>query len=98
MPDYFRFLFKEEVKEMDPKEGKKIMEVITSYERKGREEGMEKGREEGREKGRKEGREEGIIQVAKRMLAKGKQVDEVAELTTLSIIDVEQLKVEMTKD
>jgi len=86
--------FKEEVKEMDPKEGKKIMEVITSYERKGREEGIEKGMEKGREKGR----EEGILQVAKRMLAKGKQVDEVADLTDLSIIDVERLKVEMTKD
>jgi len=32
------------------------------------------------------------------MLAKGKQVDEVADLTALSIIDVEKLKVEMTKD
>jgi len=82
--------FKEEVKEMDPKEGEKIMEVITSYERKGREEGIQRGMEKGRE--------EGIIQVAKRMLAKGKQVDEVADLTDLSITDVEKLKIEMTKD
>ncbi|MDG5789892.1 transposase [Evansella sp. AB-P1] len=75
--------FQEEVKAMDPKEAKKIMEVITSYERKGIEQGIEQGKEQG------------LGQVAKRMLSKGKQVEEIADLTGLSISDVERLKEEM---
>ena len=77
---------------MKPKEGEKIMEIMNSYERKGREIGVEKGiekgivkgREEGIEKGIEKGREEAILSVAKRMLKKGRSVEEVADLTGLS--------------
>lgn len=65
---------------MKPKEGEKIMEIMNSYERKGREIGVE----EGIEKGREEGREEAILSVAKRMLEKGKTTEEIADLTGLS--------------
>lgn len=68
--------FKEEVKAMKPKEGEKIMEIMNSYERKGREIGVEEGMEKGRE--------EAILSVARRMLNKGKTVEEVADLTGLS--------------
>src|SRR5690554_3727846 len=54
-------VFFEEVKKMDKKERDEVMEIMTSYERKG----MEKGIEKGIEKGRKAGIEEGILQVAK---------------------------------
>src|SRR5690554_6095856 len=54
-------VFFEEVKKMDKKERDEVMEIMTSYERKG----LEKGIEKGIEKGRKAGIEEGILQVAK---------------------------------
>ncbi|MDG5788840.1 transposase [Evansella sp. AB-P1] len=82
LTDDEEYRFKEEVKAMDPKEGERIMEVITSYERIGMEKGMEKG----------------IEKVAKRMLEKGKQVDEIAELTGLSIVDVDRLREEISKN
>ena len=44
------------------------------------------------EKGREEGRIEGIQIIAKKMLAKGKSVDEVIEFTELSREEVEKLK------
>ena len=52
------------------------MEIINSYER--------KGREIGREEGREIGREEAILSIAKRMLEKGKTAEEVVDLTGLS--------------
>ncbi|WP_246596291.1 transposase [Bacillus alkalicola] len=76
--------FKEEVKAMEPKEGEKIMEVITSYERKG----IELGRKEGIE----QGIEQGIALVAKRMLEQGKEVEEVVIFTGLSTDKIERLK------
>jgi predicted transposase YdaD len=45
------------VKEMSSKEGEKIVEIINSYERKGRENGKQEGRQEVREEGRQEGRQ-----------------------------------------
>ena len=61
----------------------------------GFEKGMEKGREEGMqqgmEKGREEGREEALLQTAKKFLAKGISVDDVAEATGLSIDRVRAL-------
>ncbi|MDG5789893.1 transposase [Evansella sp. AB-P1] len=103
LTDDEEYQFQEEVKAMDPKEAKKIMEVITSYERKGIEigveqgieQGIEKGIEQGIEKGIEQGIEKGLGQVAKRMLSKGKKVDEIIDLTGLSISDVERLRAEM---
>ncbi|UCZ54949.1 transposase [Bacillus shivajii] len=71
--------FQEEVKAMSPKEGDKIMEIMTSYERKGMEKGMEKG----------------ISAVAKKLLSKGMPVEEIIEVTGLSKEQVEQLKEEI---
>ncbi|MBU9724234.1 MULTISPECIES: Rpn family recombination-promoting nuclease/putative transposase [Bacillaceae] len=72
--------FKEEVHAMNPKESEKIMEIITSYEKKGREQGMEQGMELK------------SIEVAIRMLEKNMLVDEIAEITGLSLEKVESLK------
>ena len=61
----------------------------------GREEGLAEGREEGRaegrEEGRAEGREEGILAIARKMKQKGKTVEEIAELTDLTIEEIERL-------
>ena len=61
----------------------------------GQAEGLAKGREEGREeglaKGRKEGRAEGIIDIAKKMLLAGMDIDTIAEMTGLSKSEIEKL-------
>lgn len=44
------------------------------------------------------GIEKGIVQVAKRMLARGKNVDEIMDLTGLSKSEVDRLKAEVTGD
>ena len=54
----------------------------------------DKGEERGIEKGRKEGRKEEKIAMAKKMLAKGKQIDEIIELTELT---KEEIEVEIEK-
>ncbi|MBU9724235.1 transposase [Bacillus alkalicola] len=64
--------FKEEVHAMNPKESEKIMEIITSYEKKGM--------------------ELKSIEVARRMLEKNMSLDEIAEITGLSLEKVESLK------
>ena len=52
---------------------------------KAREEGEEKGIEKGIEKGMEKGMEKGKLEVARRMLAKGMSMEDVADLTDLSM-------------
>ena len=56
---------------------------------------LEKGREEGRVEGRAEGREEGknlkAIQIAKKMLAAGMDIDTIINMTDLSKSEIEKL-------
>ncbi|MBU9723534.1 transposase, partial [Bacillus alkalicola] len=79
------------------KEGEKIMEVITSYERKGIELGRKEGIEQGIEKGIEQGIEQGVALVAKRMLAQGKEVEEVVTFTGLSTDKIVRMKKEIGK-
>ena len=58
---------------------------------KGREEGRAVGREEGREEGRAKGRVEGVIQVAKKLLESGMDVDTIMKMTDLSKSEIEKL-------
>ena len=58
---------------------------------KGREEGRAEGREEGRAEGREEGRVEGVIQVAKKLLESGMDVDTIMKMTDLSKSEIEKL-------
>ena len=58
---------------------------------KGREEGRAVGREEGRAVGREEGRVEGVIQVAKKLLESGMDVDTILKMTDLSKSEIEKL-------
>jgi hypothetical protein len=81
----------EEEKAMSSKEGEKIMEIINSYERKGREIGKQEGRQEGKKEGKQEGREEAIMMVAKRMKEKGKTNEEIADLMGLEIEVIERI-------
>ena len=58
---------------------------------KGREEGRAEGREEGRAEGRAEGRVEGVIQVARKLLDAGMDVDTIMKMTDLSKGEIEKL-------
>jgi predicted transposase/invertase (TIGR01784 family) len=58
---------------------------------KGREEGMEKGIEKGIEKGREEGEYKKAVQIAKKMLFKNHSLQDIADLTGLSISEIESL-------
>ena len=49
------------------------------------------GRKEGLEEGRAEGLAEGILVVALKMKQKGKSIEEIVELTGLSLEEIEQL-------
>ena len=69
--------------------GRRDMMAMKSYaERTGREKGMEEGRKEGRKEGREKGIEEGKleerIEIAKRLLKKGINVEDIVEITGLS--------------
>ena len=55
------------------------------------EKGREEGRAVGREEGRAEGRVEGVIQVAKKLLESGMDVDTIMKMTDLSKNEIEKL-------
>lgn len=50
---------------------------------------------EGKEKGRMEGKLEKAIEIAKKLLAKGASIEDIAEITDLPVSDVKKLKNEM---
>ena len=58
---------------------------------KGREEGRAEGRAEGREEGREEGKNLKAIQIAKKMLAAGMDIDTIINMTDLSKSEIEKL-------
>jgi predicted transposase/invertase (TIGR01784 family) len=75
-----------EVNQMETKEAKQVLDLIISYEQRG----MEKGMEKGIEKGRKQGVELAKIDIAKKMLAKGFDIDAIHELTGLPIEKIQK--------
>ena len=62
----------------------------------GRKEGIKEGRKEGREEGREEGIKEGIeqdrIEIAKKMIKKKMKIEDICEITGLTIEEIEELK------
>ena len=70
--------------------------VYKHAEEKGIEKGIEKGRKEGKEEGRiegkKEGKEEGRKEFALKLLAHNYPLDEIADLTDLSIDEIKKLE------
>ncbi|KPC97342.1 flagellar assembly protein H [Geobacillus sp. BCO2] len=85
---------------METKEAKRVMELIVSYEQRGLEKGIQQGIEQGlkqgmkqgMKQGRQQGIEEGKLDVVKRMLAKGYDVDTIHELTGLPMEKIERMK------
>ena len=67
--------------------------VIGEYhEQKGFKEGLEQGRAEGREQGRAEGGKERALNSARKMLARGYEVSEIAEVTELTPEEINALQ------
>ena len=54
-------------------------------------EGLAEGREKGLAEGRAEGRAEGLAEAAKRMLAAGMSLAEVAEILKIDIVDLDRM-------
>lgn len=77
---------------METKEAKQVMELIVSYEQRGMEKGIQQGVKQGMKQGRQKGIEEGKLDVVKRMLAKGYDVDTIHELTGLPVEKIERVK------
>ncbi|WP_236930836.1 transposase [Geobacillus sp. JS12] len=77
-----------EVEQMETKEKERVLELIISYEQKGKIE----GREEGREEGRKEGAEQEKRDIAKRMLMKGFDAQTIHELTGLPVAEIGEMR------
>ncbi|KJE29123.1 hypothetical protein LG52_3506 [Geobacillus kaustophilus] len=76
-----------EVKAMETKEKEKVLELIISYEQKGRKEGLK----EGIQQGMKEGMKQGMKQLVCNMARKGMTVKEISHLVDLSQEEVRRL-------
>ena len=98
----FTKLFEEaEIAKFTPTELKEYEDSLKAYRdvknsidtalEKGREEGRAEVRAEGREEGRAEGRVEGVIQVAKKLLESGMDIDTIMKMTDLSKSEIEKL-------
>ena len=57
-----------------------------------RKQGKQEGLEEGLEEGEKKGKQEAKLEDARRMLEKGYPIEDVCEITGLSLDEVEKLK------
>jgi len=61
--------------------------ILAKFEQKAMEKGLEKGREEGREEGREKGREEGKIEAARKLLAEGMKIEDIARILEINESD-----------
>ena len=90
----FTKLFEEaEIAKFTPTELKEYEDSLKAYRdvKNSIDTALEKGREEGREEGRAEGREQRNIEIAKKMLAAGMDIDTVIKMTDLSKSEIEKL-------
>ena len=67
-------------------------EITDMFIKEAKSEGISMGRSEGISMGRTEGLREGRISTAQKMLDKGMSVEEIQEMTDLSIEDIKALK------
>jgi predicted transposase YdaD len=59
------------------------MSYVTSFERLGREEGLQQGLQQGREEGREEGEYIKATTIAKKLIAQGRSIQYIQDLTNL---------------
>ncbi|AEV19699.1 UNVERIFIED_ORG: putative transposase/invertase (TIGR01784 family) [Anoxybacillus amylolyticus] len=80
-----------EVKAMETKEREKVLELIISYEQKGRKAGWEEGMKRGLQQGIKQGMKQGMKQLIRNMARKGMTEKDIAQLVDLPVEDVRAL-------
>ena len=76
-------------------ENERISEQVTALEegiKKGKAAGLIEGEKIGIEKGRAEGEHKKAIETAKKMIAKGLSIEDIAEFTGLSVEEINQLQ------
>lgn len=73
-------ILKKEINKLDPEEEVRVMEIMTSWERKGIEKGLQQGRTEGK------------LEVVKRLLDMGMEIESIAKATGLDAKEIEKLK------
>jgi predicted transposase/invertase (TIGR01784 family) len=101
-PDVFTEVLHMQRLERDPEVQKKIDDLVRTFEwdkkwkeeglQEGLQRGLQEGLEQGIEKGIKKGMKEGKLAVALKLLAKGMPLHEVAEVTGLSMEQLEQIR------
>ena len=69
-----------------------LQEAILTYSEEAELRGLEKGREEGIEKGREEGVERKAFEVARKMLARGMALSDIAEIVELPVDKIQILR------
>ena len=100
MGDYYNILHtaKEEAERIGLEKGlvegleKGLAEGLEKGLAEGREKGLAEGREKGLAEGRAEGRVEAQLEVARKMLAAGMPVEQIAELTGLAVETLYELQ------
>ena len=70
----------------------KERDYLTSAEEKGKKLGVQEGIEIGEKKGREEGKQEERLEIARKMLGKGKSIEEIKEITGLTEEEIERIK------
>ena len=83
-------------KYVNDEETKELLAKWSDYiaENKGYEEGIEEGRIEGRAEGIEEGSKQKAYEIAKKMLKKGNSIEDIYDITGLSIEEIEKLREE----
>ena len=66
-------------------------DAIETAKEEGRAEGRAEGREEGREEGRAEGEQAKAIDTARKMKAKGFSIEDIAEITSITVEEIDRL-------
>ncbi|MEB1808336.1 MAG: transposase [Bacillaceae bacterium] len=79
-------------------EVKHIMELMTSWEKKGFDKGIAQGIKKGIEQGIEQGIGQGVERVATQMILKGFPSHDISDLTGLSLVEIEKLKKQLDSD
>ena len=91
-----RYEFTTMLREMEGEREMPVMTFIEKYYRdlyldEGMKEGLERGREKGLERGLEKGRHEAMLEAARKMWGRGMSIQDIRELTNLSLEDLESV-------
>jgi predicted transposase/invertase (TIGR01784 family) len=90
--DFERSFLMDKVQRREYEQREKALRDYYSYMGESYDDGYDKGYDEGKTEGKIEGKMESINEIALRMLKRGKDVNEIAEDTGLSLEEVQKLQ------